>query len=470
MPSFNPQGTQRAFVRQDGGDGFKPRPQDLLVTIESYNIGQGIMNCVDTRDRKISARISAAAISRNEARKAANPSGPTDIQWEGYCIDERMAKHLKVGHRIVLERAVSKRAPIKQNNQTLYIYEADRVVNVSDPSPEKTFEGLFTVSTYEGRIFQVQHWAEKAIDINDVTAIENIRRELDEINNAYVQKQFLPTVGIQFRTVAPGANANDPYVVLDTSPPFDWVPREKDENGVEISPGHPLDGNTFIGYVSGYTDYALGKFPKEQHPGVFVEMIRYVNFKASGLSRYMAVPENQYDPLFTLSHTQTKLAIDDGDFVQGKNYAVRGILQLSANKPDNATQSWIVRNIAQRLHANGAKGHVHAWVRSFDGHKTSPHEALRQVPTVKNGPASADHRPAPSAPTPAPSAPQSSIGAPAAQAPSTPMDDQSGFGGDDDWPGFEGDDHPFGDGFGNSGDVSAAQAAVAAARSRMNQG
>lgn len=481
MPSFNPQGTHRAFVKQEG-DEWKPRPADLLVTIESYNIAQGIINCVDERARKISARISPASIARNEARKKAPASqAPRDIQWEGYLVDERMAKHLKIGHKVVLEKAVSKRAPIKQNNQTLYIYESERVLNVSDPSPAKTFEGLFTVSTFEGRVFQVQKWDEKAIDINDTTAIANIAGELDEINAAYIQKQFRPTVGVQFRVVRPSASPEEKYTVLDTSPPFDWVPRVRDENGVETSAGHPLDGAKFIEFVSGYSGYANDKFPQETNPGMFVELVRYVNYKASGMSRYMAIPEQQFDPLFILSHTQTRLAQDDSDFVQGKNYAVKGVLQLSADEPDPVTKTWKPRNIAVRLHANGPKGHVHAWVRSNDGHKTEPCQELKQVPVSKNGPGEKNSVTVPSVATPV-ATPPSQIPASIAAAPSVaaPADNQPAapeaqtFGGDsggfeDDWPAFnDNDDNPFGSDSGAG--VSAAQASVAAAKNRMNGG
>lgn len=380
---FKPQGMPSAFLRTSTPNtNQRKRIIDRLVTIDSYELGKQQINVVAEDGTHLMATVRPDAIARNIKRSQEQGGKNSVAKWEGYSIDSRMAENLKPGHKIVLERMEEVRS-FQNNGKTVKSVLVDRVINVADVRPEKTFEGLFSISTYQNNVFHVQSWERKAVHIDDQQNIERIKQHLDEGSQAYLNKQLRPHWGVQFRVVQPLNNEKNECLVIDTSPPFEWVPRKTDESGAEIEPGHPLDGAKFIELLldarEGYLGYVSQKFPEAQYPGRFIEVCPYINYRAGPKSRYMAIPERQFDPLYKLAHTQTKLAIDDDTFVQGKNLAVLGVLQLSADQADHASRTYIPRNIAVRLHASGPMGHVHAWVRTFDDRKTTPHEALRNV-------------------------------------------------------------------------------------------
>lgn len=438
---FKPQGMPSAFTRSaNPGQSKRPYQIDLLVTIDSYDVGSRQLYCTGEDGTKMMVRIRPDTVDRNIQRaKDLAGTRPQAPKWEGYMIDQRMADSLPVGQKIVIERAERTRT-IQQNGQSISLMDSDRIINVADPSPDKTFEGLFSISTYQNHVFHVQRWEERGILIDDQAQIARIREELDAGSSAFLNKELRPHSGVQFRVVVPGPTATDKCTVLDTSPPFDWIPRQFDSNGVEISAGRPLDGNKFMELLfdetDGYLGYVKSKFPETQYPGRFIEVCPYINYRAGPRSRYMAIPEKQFDPLYKLANTQTRLAMDDNSFSQGKNMAVKGVLQLSADQVDMNTRSFKPRNIAVRLHATGPMGHVHAWIRTFDGRKTQPHEALRQIPVQRATPGEKSYAPPPShgsvsmppAAAPMPSAaPTSPSPAPAA---SSGFDQMSAF---DDW-------------------------------------
>jgi hypothetical protein len=216
--------------------------------------------------------------------------------------------------------------------------------------------------------------------------------------------------------------------------------------------------------TEGYMGYVKSSFPPAQYPGAFIEVCPYINYRAGPRSRYMAVPEKQFDPIYKLANTQTRLAIGDQSFAQGKNYAVKGVLQLSADQVDLTTRSFKPRNIAVRLHATGPMGHVHAWIRTSKNQKTQPHDDLKQIPVQRATPGEKTGG-YPAAQQSAPSYPQQSHQhhpAPAAPASSSPLDNHSAF---DDWGDDDGD--PFKSDFG--GDAAAeARAKLAEASRNMN--
>lgn len=388
---FKPQGMPSAFSRATtGGAQQRRRVIDMLVTINSYDFGQRQINCTAEDGTKMMVQIRPETVARNVNRaKETAGTRPQAPKWEGYMIDQRMADSLPAGQKIVIEKA-EKIKTLQVNGATAAVVMSDRVLNIADPNPKKTFEGLFSISTYQNHVFHVQHWLDEIGYLcTDDAAMERIRQSLDEGSTAFLNKELRPHWGVQFRVTQVIAGPDD-YPVLDTSPPFEWIPRQFDANNQEIAPGHPLDGAKFNELLfdpqNGYIAYAKSKFPEDQYPGCVIEVVPYVNYRAGPRSRYMAIPEKQFDPLYKLANTQTKLAIDDDTFAQGKNVAVKGVLQLSADQADLATHTFKTRNIAVRLHANGPMGHVHAWVRAFDGHKTRPHEALRQVQVQKATP------------------------------------------------------------------------------------
>lgn len=435
---FKPQGMPSTFIRSNSGPNQRRRFIDMLVKIDSYDLAQRQMNCTDESGAKLMVQIRPDTIERNVKRaKELAGTRPQAPKWEGYLIDQRMAESLPPGQKIVIEKAEKTRS-IQHNGQTMGVVQSDRIINISDPSPEKTFEGLFSISTYQNHVFHVQRWEEKAASIDDLAQIDRIKAVLDEGSQAFLNKELRPHYGVQFRVVQPPVNASDNCVVIDTSPPFDWIPRQFDANQQEIAAGRPLDGPKFMELLfdetEGYMGYVRSSFSAEQFPGVFIEVCPYINYRAGPRSRYMAIPEKTFDPLYELANTQTRLAIGDETFAQGKNVAVKGVLQLSADQVDLQTRTFKPRNIAVRLHATGPKGHVHAWIRTSDNRKTQPHEALKQIRVQRAIPGEkSNYAPVAGAPAPYQPAPPAYHATPPPHAVPTggnALDNQNAF---DDW-------------------------------------
>lgn len=359
----------------------------MLVTIDGYDLVQRQLFCTGESGQKMMVQIRPATVARNVARAqelaSTRPQAP---KWEGYMIDGRMEESLPVGQKVVIEKAEKIRA-IQQNGSTVGVFESDRIINIADPSPDKTFEALLSISTYQNHVFHVQRWEEQATSIDDQAQIDRIKGALQEGSVAFLNKELRPHYGVQFRVVLPETGPNEKCVVVDTSPPFDWIPRQFDASGQEVSPGKPLDGPKFMELLfdetEGYMGYVRSTFSADKYPGAFIEVCPYINYRAGPRSRYMAIPEKQFDPLYKMANTQTKLAIGDESFAQGKNWAVKGVLQLSADQVDIQTRTFKSRNIAVRLHGTGPMGHVHAWIRTSDGRKTQPHEELRHIPVQR---------------------------------------------------------------------------------------
>jgi hypothetical protein len=463
---FKPQGMPSTFIRSNSSSNPNQRRRVIctLVKVDSYDLAQRQINCTDETGAKLMVQIRPETIARNVQRaKELAGTRPQAPKWEGYLIDQRMAESLPPGQKIVLEKAEKTRS-IQHNGQTVGVLLSDRIINIADPSPDKTFEGLFSISTYQNHVFHVQRWEEKGVSIDDPAQIDRIKAVLDEGSQAFLNKELRPHYGVQFRVVQPPVNPTENCIVLDTSPPFDWIPRQFDANQQEIAPGRPLDGAKFADLLfdetEGYLGYVRSTFSEEAYPGAFIEVCPYINYRAGPRSRYMAIPEKTFDPLYVLANTQTRLAIGDDTFAQGKNMAVKGVLQLSADQVDLQTRTFKPRNIAVRLHATGPKGHVHAWIRTSDNRKTQPHEALKQIPVQRSLPgeksnfspaqASASQYQNPTPPQVPHVAPQAQHAAPSG---GSALDNQNAF---DDW----GDDE---DPFPNDG----ADSATAEARARL---
>jgi hypothetical protein len=478
---FKPQGMPSSFNRSTAGSGQgqrAPYRRCKLIKIDSYDLGARQMHGTDENGAKLMVQIRPETIARNVERAKTNVGTmPQAPKWEGYLIDSRMEESLPVGQRIVIEKAEQMRS-IQHNGQTVGVYMSDRIINIADPSPEKTFEGLFSISTYQNHVFHVQRWEEKAVSIDDPTQIERVRQALEEGSKAFLNKELRPHLGVQFRVVLPAPSATEKCPVIDTSPTFDWIPRQFDSNNNEIAAGHPLDGDKFMELLfdetEGYMGYFKSTFPPEQYPGAFIEVCPYINYRAGPRSRYMAIPEKQFDPIYKLANTQTRLAIGDENFVQGKNMAVQGVLQLSSDQVDLTTRTFKSRNIAVRLHATGPMGHVHAWIRTSTGLKTQPHEALKQVPVQRAGGNDKLGAPAPaghggeysqdvSRASAAHSGPVSAPPASAAPVSNNPMDAKSAF--EDDW-GMD-EDEPFGE-VSNDAETAKARQRLAEASRNMD--
>lgn len=407
--SFNPQGVsfpQMFKKQQSGNSNFRQTPTDKLVEVVSITggeNGQGSMVVLE-RNERFGVRRCHVKISHKTQERMKNSSGYKNTSsrgWSGNVIDSHMEQEIPVGSVLVLEACLSTGPKKVVNGEETYFFETNWVHKVSDPSPEKTFSGIFTISTYKENVVAVQHWREKALPIDlsgenaDNSQLEALADDLDVIVKAKNDGDFLPNIGVQFYTAVPSKTGADgkveEYTTIDTSPPFDWVPGKTDENGVKIE-GHPLTGDRFIELIGGYRNYIFGdaesgikpKFSNEELKDAILEVQVYTNITASQKSQSMIVSEERKGaPLYRMSHTPTKYAQDDQGYVTTKNWAVFGILTISSDKAEVNMKTrqtvFTRRDLATRLFANGVMGNVLSFVRTSDGTKKVPHENLKVI-------------------------------------------------------------------------------------------
>ena len=431
--SFAPPGVSiaKAFVKQDGGSKSYQQKIDRLCTITSWaDVARGVVHVTeDGTNNVIEARVAADDIARNVESARKNPN-PVPQRWAGYAIDQRMEKELPVGTKIVLERCNTiKKFP--EGGVDKRIVECSRVIHVTDPSPSKIFKGLFTISGYKGQIRNVQHWNDMAISVDDLSALEEIANELDKTCAAYENKENRPGLGVQFRTIVPHdlepgkPESERVWSVIDTSPQFDWTAAVRDEAQNVIEPGHPISGDTFAQLANDYQDYILGvaahdgqaaapgRFDAETAAKVKVEVLTYTSFLASNMSQYMQIPEQEFSPIYQMANTPIKWGQEDEEPRTGKNWGVFGILQLSSDKADAVNKTWITRDLATRLFANGFRGNLQNCVKTSTGNKA---KAIPELDRPKlEQPANAARRGA--APSSAPSSTMAPPVAPPVAAP-----------------------------------------------------
>lgn len=375
---------------------------DRLVEVLEYNLDQAIMIAKSDDGRVLHVHIDPESIKRNEesiAKKRKEGRIANQISFMGHLINDQMVDHIPAGkqHKAILERSEVVRST-KQGDETVLIVRANRIINVTNPEREKTREGLFTVSAFGGRISFVQEWPENllAIDVEDADKIDELVQRIDKaFSNFGAQIEgkpvVMPSVGIQLRVIVPNDTTNAPqeetqyanatpakYLVVDTSACVDWIPGKKDEEGNVVVKGHPLDSDAFEAFVSGYIEYAENRFPNVDFK---IEVVPYDNYPAGKMSPYLVLKDSQADPVTQLATTHTRLSQDDDSKTMGKNWAVRGIIQLTSDaevKVSRTQLEIIPRNYVSRLHANNVKGHVHSWIKSSDGEKCAPHPMLKR--------------------------------------------------------------------------------------------
>lgn len=443
-------GIKRPQTQAQSNTGSNQQNQyDRLVTVLGYNTTARTMAVEDDKGKKYEVFVNPEEYQRGE--KAASAMGiDRNTTWMGHSIDKQMEKNYPVGSKVILQRS---RVQKKDNGQGMAVTEVQRVIGVPNPEPDKTFQGIFTLTSRSDenrlqRIARVQHWENKGIDVNDDEGIQALKQKMDEMAEAGQQKignfnVTLPTIGVQFRALMKTdrkyeVDGSDIYEVVDTSIPFDWMPGPEDENGKEIkAQAHPISGEEMLSFVDQYIEY-ISSHPqfKDHIDEMQVEVCHYKSFPASNnkqLQLTFGEPNrDQYadrNPLYQLSHRKSFVDMAQSEQVQGRNYAVNGIIQISPNKLEKVNGKPVEINSywVNNLHANGTKGHVHAFIRTSSGSKAEPHQNLkliveaRKENTADNAQSSSQASQAPraSAPTAAPTA---APAAPARQAPQPQVD------------------------------------------------
>lgn len=412
-------GIKRPQVQSQTGENQQQNQYDRLVTVLGYNTDAKTLACEDVNGKKYEVFVNLDEVARGE--KSATAMGiDRTTTWMGHSIDKQMQKNYPAGSKVILQRS---RVHKKDNGQGMAVTEVQRVIGVPNPEADKTFQGIFTLTSRTDenrlqRIARVQHWQNRGIDINDNEVLETLKGQMDEVSASNGEKigeypVTRPTIGVQFRALMKTDRLyqvdNSPiYEVVDSSIPFDWMPGPLDESGKEIkSQAHPITGDEMLAFVEQYAEY-ISSHPqfKDNIDSMQVEVCAYKSYPASNnkqLQLTFGEPHRdqhaEKNPLFQLSHRKSFVDMAQTEQIQGRNYAVNGIIQISPNKLEKVNgkpveiDSYWVNNI----HANYTKGHVMAMVRTSEGFKAEPHANLKLI-IEKKAENEASAAPAPSKP------------------------------------------------------------------------
>lgn len=381
---------------------------DRLITVTGYDLDKGYVYGTDEKGRNLEVYINPEEVSRANAAVAKKGGNIDGYKFMGHSIDEKMKKYMPPKSKMVLIRS-----KIISNDKTrnVSVTEAHRIGSVPAPEEDKTFQGIFTLTPrpedHTVRVGRVQHWNPNGIDINDDDALQKLKEQMDDACADYGTKvgEFnvtKPTMGIQFRTLVKTdreyafgeEGKKEIYDAVDFSVPFDWIPGPLDEEGKEIkTEAHPITGSEMLDLCELYAKHI------EEHPSfqgmldnIKVEVCFYHVYPASKNENLLLIRGNDKDvnadknPLYQLSHAESFVDMAQTEKIMGRNSAVTGIIQIGANrlekvdgKPVEIPSYWV-----NKLHANNMRGHVHAFVRTSDGQKVMPVEALKII--RKNNP------------------------------------------------------------------------------------
>lgn len=435
-----------------GNQSGYQRTYDRLVEVIGYNLESKTVYVKDETEKKYAVSIDPEKYAATvNAIKAKNTQG-APAPYMGHEIDEKMKKAIPVGKKMILKNS----KVIKKDNGEGYAQTLVSKINaVTVDAPNKTFSGIFTVSAKTNKdrnkvIGRVQNWKDQSIDINDEEKLQQLKKDIDEAASFSGKKigeynVTMPTMGVQFWALMETDRINplDNKMVLEAvegSIPFDWIIPEN-ETG-DKAKGHPLTGDEMLGMVEGFMDY-ISNHPnfKDKLDKMRIEISPYYSYPASENDKLKLTfgdpKKDQYahkNPLYKLSHARSFVDMDQTEEIQGRNLAVRGIVQISDNKlervdgkPVEIPSYWV-----SNLHVDHTTAPVRNLVRSSDGLKVELHENLKLRYVTNDNPNASANNSAPA------QSQQSSASAPAASAPvaqpaaKVDSDEMDPFAGDDD--------------------------------------
>lgn len=324
-------------------------PVDRLVKVERYLDG-GRMLARTERGQLLIAHISPEAIARcRDSEKTYTPP------FFGHLIDERMAKAIPPGHKVVLERCLFEGAEQFEGEKISKVVST-RVINVSEES-EKIFEGIFTLSRKENKIVRIQSWEDKAFYVG--TERENsFKLELDKVISDEAEGKKTNRLGFMLRFVSGG-------VLLDSVYPIDGQKKE--------DKFAPVSSDTYSVIVSQYSEYLASRFDLSSGA---IEVMPFRTYVCSGFSKHF----DAGDASVLAKIADKGIILSEGDSPvdgAGKVWAVGGVLQLTSDAVDKKTRSFVERNIATRLFYSAPRGDVRRFVSSPDGNKVEIPDTLK---------------------------------------------------------------------------------------------
>lgn len=396
-PNFGIKQSSPAAPRAQGN--FQVSLIDRLVTVEAYDHENHNLHVIDERGNKHIVFVKPETFARMEALVAANPSKYASAKYMQHKIDKNMEKHFPAGKgKVILSRS---RFVSKDRTTGVYKTEVERIVGVTTPANDKTFSGLFTVTSRKKDgleyINRVQSWEEKAYDLTNSDALEELSKRIDDARSTYGEKigefQIVrPNIGIQFRASIKTTESNDDgpiYEVIDLSRVFDWIVPETTEDGQgnKIAEAHLLTGEELFDFAQSYASYIQDTYDNNISD-IIIEVAVHKSYPASKNKNFaLTTGDAKHDsnavknPLYRHSH---RINFPDqvctkGDAIQGYNSAFKGVVQLSANSVKEIDgQAQIIPSYwASAIHPYGFQGHLHSFIRTADGYKVRPSTSLK---------------------------------------------------------------------------------------------
>ena len=426
MSSFRPRGvTGRTFT--PGNRQRQDYPIDRIATVDGYDLNRGVLLATEQKtNKKLEVTIQHREAAAGVPAVASHARNNNERKWSGNKIDALMAEALTPGSWVILEKCRGNETVMKGNERTL-IVSTGWISNVSEPRPDKCFQGVLTVSSYKDAVDSVQCWDEKAMDANDADALKAFGEELDRIHTAFSNRERPVRRGFQFRIVKEvepategrGGKPGKPavYEAVDMSYPIDWIKSESEDPD---NYGAPPTSADLFNFIDGYTNHVWGsepgaeevtqaKFSPEELEKMRFEVVTYRHFKAGDVqyNDRLRIPQPEAgrvpSVLYTLANTPTRYSEDD-DQVVGKNWAVRGILQLINDTFDKKSvpPQIIPNHMVRQVFYNGPRANVQAMIASSDGGRVKVAPSLDRVLDRTDRPAPGTDGPANSQGTLAP--------------------------------------------------------------------
>lgn len=380
---------------------------DRLLTITGYDTAKSYMYAEDSKNIKYEIFVNQEEVLRADAGIAAKNLDVTKSSYLGHKIDEKMKKTMPVGSKVIVQKS---KVIEKDNGNGAKKTEVHRLVRVTEPEEDKTYEGVFSV-TYRIKdnkkiVARVYDWTLNGIDVNNQEGLDELKAKMDKfaaLSGTQIGEFNVtaPTYGVQFRALAPNDKKtydNSPTVeAVDLSAPFDWIPGPLDESGKEIkAQAHPISGDEMLSFLDQYIDYISSHEAfKDNINDMRIEVVPYKILPASNNDNMILTkgePSKDIhadkNPLYQLAHRVSFADIENSDQgrIVGRNSAVKGIIQITGNKLEKVDGKpvEIPSNWVNRLHANNIRGHAHSFIRTEDGVKVEVHERLKLQPLVSN--------------------------------------------------------------------------------------
>jgi hypothetical protein len=344
---------------------FNPPTFDHLVTVESFDFEKHTITGTNHMGKRGVYRIGSEAFARGEK------SQYKSAKFMGHRIDEKMAEHIKPGHKIVMERSKW----ISNGKDGVNHYESTRVINSTAQDSNKLFNGLFSAQKYEQRIVSVQHWDKQAFSVADKEKLAAFVAELDSVYKKVEAGEHVPYRGFQIRAMREG---DDGWVCFDSTLPYDYTAGTKDESGNVLTKAMPISRDVFIRLCKEYQQYLLETYPTFKEDGCKLDIMTFTNFKASNMSRAMALG-HEFSALNRITKVMSKQSSDDEEGYNSRNMAAWGIIELTEDEMvrEGRNVTFKDRNLVQKLHVNNYIGDTRTMVLAFDGRKVRLADELK---------------------------------------------------------------------------------------------